>query len=246
MGQKEPTLLSHFSIVSTPIGNLGDISARASETLRNADTVLAEDTRVTRKLLTHLDAKADLERFDEHTAFSKTPIIVERVRGGESIALVSDAGTPTISDPGQILIDALLDAELPVTVIPGPSAITAALALSGLSADTFYFGGFLPRKVKARRDLLEALAPLETTLVFYESPKRLVKTLQACAEVLGDRRGAVTREMTKLHEEVVRAELPDLAARFEARDSIKGEIVLVIAPPRIERAPRVHVDKYGG
>ncbi|MCL2818543.1 MAG: SAM-dependent methyltransferase, partial [Actinomycetia bacterium] len=133
-----------------------------------------------------------------------------------------------------------------VRVIPGPSAVIAALVASGLPSDTFYFGGFLPRKAKALRDVLQTLATLDATLVFYESPQRLVKTLDACAEVLGERRAAVVRELTKMHEEVVRDQLPQLAAQFSARDSIKGEIVLVIALAQREKVARVHVDKYGG
>jgi len=235
-----------LSVVATPIGNLGDLSARAIEALRDADTVLAEDTRVTRKLLNHVKATAKLERFDEHTAFAKTPEIVERVLAGERIALVSDAGTPGISDPGQGLIDAVLQAEAGLlSVIPGPSAVITALTASGLPTDTFYFGGFLPRKAKALREALEAVVSLEATLVFYESPKRLVKTLEACAEVLGERDGAVARELTKLYEEVVRAPLSQLAEEFGARDSIKGEIVLVIAPAQKAKETRVHIDKYG-
>jgi 16S rRNA (cytidine1402-2'-O)-methyltransferase len=131
-----------------------------------------------------------------------------------------------------------------VTVIPGPSAVITALVASGLPTEPFYFGGFLPRKAKAQRERMESLAALDATLVFYESPKRLAKTLALCAEVWGDRQAAVARELTKIHEETVRAPLPKLAAEFEARDSIKGEIALVIAPPEKIRAPRVHVDKY--
>jgi len=236
-------------IVSTPIGNLGDLTARAREVLHNVETVLAEDTRVTRKLLSHIDAHPKVERFDEHTAFTKTPQIVERVCAGEKIALVSDAGTPGISDPGQILVDAALAAAGPqslVTVIPGPSAVIAALTASGLSSETFCFGGFLPRKAKAQRDVLESWAPLDTTLIFYESPKRLVHTLESCATVLGDRPAAVVRELTKVYEEIVRKPLPELVEEFRLRDSIKGEIVIIIAPVPKERTPRVHVDKYGG
>jgi len=241
-------------IVATPIGNLGDLSVRAIETLRSVDTVLAEDTRVTRKLLNHIEANPKLERFDEHTAYAKIPAIVERVMGGEQVALVSDAGTPGISDPGQALIDAVLatgeggvfslPATVPITVIPGPSAVIAALTASGLPTDSFYFGGFLPRKKKALRETLEALASLDTTLVFYESPKRVVTSLEAAAEILGQRRGAIVRELTKIHEEVVRGMLPQLAEQLKARDSIKGEIVLLIAPAQKVRTARVHVDKY--
>jgi 16S rRNA (cytidine1402-2'-O)-methyltransferase len=236
-------------IVSTPIGNLGDLTARASEVLQKVETVLAEDTRVTRKLLSHIDAHPKMERFDEHTAFAKTPQIVERVLAGEEIALVSDAGTPGISDPGQILADAVLTATGPrllVTVIPGPSAVVAALTASGLPSDTFYFGGFLPRKTKAQRDLLESLATLDATLIFYESPKRLVHTLESCVCVLDNRPAAVVRELTKVHEEVIRKPLVGLVEEFSLRDSIKGEIVIIIASVPKERTPRVHVDKYGG
>ncbi|MCL2024667.1 MAG: 16S rRNA (cytidine(1402)-2'-O)-methyltransferase [Coriobacteriia bacterium] len=249
-------------VVSTPIGNLGDLSVRAREVLGEVETVLAEDTRVTGKLLAHIGATPRVERFDEHTAYAKTPVIVERVLAGEDIALVSDAGTPGVSDPGQTLIDAVLmaakaeavtTASVPVTVIPGPSALVAALTASGLASDTFYFGGFLSRKAKAQREALEALALpdavfADATLIFYESPHRLVRTLETCAAVFGAgrRRAAVVRELTKLHEEVVRGTLPELAATFAARDSIKGEIVIIIEAPRRERIPRVHLDKYEG
>jgi len=255
-------------LVSTPIGNLEDLSGRARRILQSVDTVLAEDTRVTRKLLNHIEARPKIERFDEHTAFAKTSEIVERVLAGEDIALVSDAGTPGISDPGQALVDAVLQAEtrdelsaasdsdaasnkshLPtaklVTVIPGPSAVVAALTASGLPSDTFYFGGFLPRKQKARCDLLERLSELDATLVFYESPKRLLKTLEAISEVFSTRHCAVVRELTKMHEEVVRGTPVQLLEQFSARDSIKGEIVLIIAPEPKERIKRVHIDKYG-
>ena len=233
-------------IVATPIGNLGDLSSRAADTLRKVQTVLAEDTRVTRKLLAHLDAHPDLERFDEHTAYAKTPALVKRLQKGEHIALVSDAGTPTISDPGAVLIDAVREAGLAITIIPGPSAVVAALVASGFPADSFYFGGFLPRKEKAQRDALDALVDLDTTLVFYESPRRLVRTLETCAAVLADERhGAVARELTKVHEEVVRGSLRELAREFSAREGIKGEIVLIVAPPAKQPNTRVHIDKYG-
>jgi 16S rRNA (cytidine1402-2'-O)-methyltransferase len=285
-------------IVSTPIGNLGDITHRAVDVLGRVDTVLAEDTRVTRKLLNHIDVRPKVERFDEHTAYAKTPGIVARVLAGEEIALVSDAGTPGISDPGQMLVDAVLKAKegdtngfsatesiidettgstsldeinsrselvcpnvsssskengfispVPqkenfVTVIPGSSAVIGALTASGLSSDAFYFGGFLPRKEKARCDSLETLASLDATLIFYESPLRLVKTLESCVSVLGNRKAAVVRELTKLHEEVIRAPLQGLVEEFNVRDSIKGELVIVIAPPIKEKVRRVHVDKY--
>ena len=236
-------------VVSTPIGNLGDLSPRAADALKSVDTVLAEDTRVTRKLLNHIDAHPKVERFDDHTAYAKTPGIVDRIIHGEKIGIVSDAGTPGISDPGQALIDAVLDAGEPsslVTVIPGPSAVIGALTASGLPADTFYFGGFLPRKPAQIKAELERLGFLDTSLIFYESPKRIAKTLGILAEIMPDRRAAIIRELTKRYEEVTRATLAELAVVFGARDSIKGEIVLVIAPVAVKKEPRVHVDKYGG
>jgi len=218
-------------VCATPIGNLGDVTSRVLDALQSADVVLAEDTRVTRKLFARYEITTPLERYDEHTAARRTPEIVARIEAGGTFALVSDAGTPGISDPGALLVDAVLAAELPVDVLPGPSAIITALVASGLPTHAFYFGGFLPRKAGERARLLETLSGLEATLVFYESPRRTQATLADLARTFPRRQGAMARELTKLHQEVVRGGLADLAEQIGARESLKGEVVVLIGPP---------------
>jgi len=225
-------------VCATPIGNLGDVTLRVLDALRDADIVAAEDTRVSKKLLARYEIDTRLERCDEHTVERQTPALIDRMRCGEVIALVSDAGTPGVSDPGSRLVDACIEAGVPVEVLPGASAILAALVASGLPTHAFYFGGFLPRKVGERRRALEALAELDATLVFYESPNRSGVTLTAIAEALPGRQAAMARELTKLHEEIVRGPIETLAAEISARELIRGEVVLVIGPPpRVERQP---------
>ena len=216
-------------IVATPIGNLGDLSARAADTLRNVDRILAEDTRVTAKLLAHIGAKAPMSRYDDHSSEAERGRIVARL-GEEAIALVSDAGTPLISDPGYKLVRAARAAGFQVHTIPGPSAAIAALTLAGLPTDRFLFAGFLPAKAKARAEAIAEIATIRATSVFYESGPRLGDTLAALAEILGARDAAVIREITKLHEECVTGALPELASRY-ANAAPKGEIVIVVAPP---------------
>jgi len=218
-------------VCATPIGNLGDVTARVIDALRSADVVLAEDTRVTKKLFARYDIDTPLERYDEHTAARKTPQVVARISGGQTVALVSDAGTPGISDPGSHLVDAALAALLPVDVLPGPSAIITALVASGLPTHAFYFGGFVPRKSGERARLLATLESLDATLVFYESPHRTPATLLDLAAAFPGRSGAMARELTKLHQEVVRGSLPVIAEQIAARDSLKGEVVLLVGPP---------------
>ncbi len=225
-------------VCPTPIGNLGDVTARVLEALRQADGVLAEDTRVTRKLLTRYAIETPLERFDEHVAARRTPELVQRLLGGARLALVSEAGTPGISDPGSMLISAALDAGARVEVLPGPSAVVTALVASGLPTHAFYFGGFLPRKAGERSRLLAGLATLDATLIFYESPHRTAASLAALAEAFPARDGAMARELTKLHEEVVRGPLPELAAELADRESLKGEVVLLVGPPGESAPPR--------
>jgi 16S rRNA (cytidine1402-2'-O)-methyltransferase len=217
-------------ICATPIGNLGDVTLRVLEALKSADTVLAEDTRVTRKLFSRYLITTPLERYDEHTAV-RTPEVIERIRGGETIALVSDAGTPGISDPGSILVDAAIAADVLVDVLPGAAAVIAALVASGLPTWAFYFAGFLPRKAGDRTRLLASLAPLEATLIFYESPRRTGATLRGLAEAFPGRSGAMARELTKLHEEIVRGPLTELAEQISERELLKGEVVLLVGPP---------------
>ena len=201
-------------IVATPIGNLGDLSPRAADTLRRAALVLAEDKRVTAKLLKHAGAKTKLANYSDHTSEADRDTIVARL-GEEAIALVSDAGTPLISDPGYKLVRAAREAGQSVHTVPGPSAVIAALTLAGLPTDRFLFAGFLPPKDKARRDALTDLAGIRATLVFYESGPRLADTLTAIRDVLGEREAAVIREISKLYEESVTGSVSELADRYE-------------------------------
>ena len=216
-------------VVATPIGNLGDLSPRAVDTLRNADLILAEDTRVSGKLLAHAESRAPMIRYDDHSSASAREAIVSRL-GSEAVALVSDAGTPLISDPGYKLVRAAREAGHAITTIPGPSAAIAALTLAALPTDRFLFAGFLPPKAKARSDAIAELADVRATLVFYESGPRLTDTLEALSELLGAREAAVAREITKLHEECVTGTLIELAERY-ADTAPKGEIVIVVGPP---------------
>jgi len=216
-------------IVATPIGNLGDLSPRAADTLRHANRILAEDTRVTVKLLAHIGAKVPMVRYDDHTSDAERDRIVDRL-GEESIALVSDAGTPLISDPGYKLVRAARAAGHAVHTVPGPSAAIAALTLAGLPTHRFLFLGFLPTKAKARSDVIAEVASVRASLVLYESGPRLGDTLQALAAQLGGRDAAIAREITKLHEECVTGTLQELAQHY-AQTAPKGEIVIVVGPP---------------
>lgn len=229
-------------VCATPIGNLADVTLRVLDALREADVVLAEDTRVTRKLLRRYGIETQLERYDENTAARRTPEIVSRIDAGETVAVVSDAGTPGLSDPGTRLVAACASAGLPVEVLPGPSAVLGALVSSGLPTHAFYFGGFLPRKAGERRALLGGLSALDASLVFFESPKRTAASLGSVAEVLPGRRSAVVRELTKLHEEVARGRIEQLAEEFSARPDLKGEVVIVIGPPEADAAPEADPD----
>jgi 16S rRNA (cytidine1402-2'-O)-methyltransferase len=217
-------------VCATPIGNLGDVTLRVLDALRDADLIAAEDTRITRRLLDRYDIVTPLEPYHAHNLERRTPVLVERMSAGARVALVSDAGTPGVSDPGAHLVDACLNAGVPVEVLPGPSAIVAALVASGLPTHAFYFGGFLPRKAGERRQRLASLASLDATLVFYESPRRTAATLASLAEALPGRDAAMARELTKIHEEVVRGPVADLAAAIAGRE-LKGEVVLLVGPP---------------
>ena len=218
-------------VCATPIGNLGDVTLRVLDALRDADVIAAEDTRVTRKLLSRYEIHTPLEPYHAKNLAARTPALVDRIAAGAVIALVSDAGTPGISDPGAHLVDACIDAGLSIDVLPGASAIVTALVASGLPTHAFYFGGFLPRKAGDRRRALEKVAGLDATLLFYESPHRAAATLASVAEVLPGRRAAMARELTKFFAEVVRAPVEELAERLDARE-LKGEIVLVVGPPQ--------------
>jgi len=218
-------------VCATPIGNLGDVTLRVLDALRTADVIAAEDTRVTRKMLSRYDIHTPLEAYHEHNRMAKTPELVDRMERGERIALVSDAGTPGISDPGEDLVDGCLEAGVPVEVLPGASAILTALVASGLPSHSFYFGGFLPRRAGERSRALKRLIDLDATLVFYESPGRAAATLASLAEAFPGRAAALARELTKLHEEVARAEIGELAGLFAERQ-LKGEVVILVGPPR--------------
>lgn len=222
-------------LVATPIGNLKDISLRALETLREADVIACEDTRHTRKLLNAYNISKPLVSYHEHNEASRSAELLKRAATGESVAIVSDAGTPGISDPGSVIVRKAVEVGVKVVPIPGAAAFVAAVTASGLPADSVFFGGFLPSRAGERRRRLFELVTVPATLVLYESPKRLAKSLADCANVLGNRSAAYGRELTKLHEEFVRGDLQTLAAEA-AGVSIKGEIVLVIDRPRKDAA----------
>ncbi|MNS40729.1 Ribosomal RNA small subunit methyltransferase I [compost metagenome] len=228
-------------LVATPIGNLRDMTLRALDVLAAADLVLAEDTRVTAKLLTAYGLRARLERCDDHASARAAEIAVERLKAGEVVALVSDAGTPLVSDPGYVVARAAIAEGLPVHPVPGASSLLAALCLAGQPADRVLFAGFLPPKSGARKTMLEELRTGRQTLVFFESGPRLKDSLTDMAEVLGDRPAAVTRELTKLYEEAVRGTLAELAADPRC-DAPKGEIVVVIGPGEAEVASAADAD----
>lgn len=219
-------------VCATPIGNLQDVSLRLLETLRQVDVVAAEDTRRTLKLLNAHSIRRPLVSFHEHNARRRLPELLRRLHAGQSVALVTDAGTPVISDPGAELVRAAHEAGIAVRVIPGPSAVVAALAIAGLPAEPFWFEGFLPARRRARLERLEQLRALPATLVFFEAPHRLADSLADMAAVLGDREAALARELTKVHESVVRDTLPGLARRVaQGEVPSVGELTLVVGPP---------------
>jgi 16S rRNA (cytidine1402-2'-O)-methyltransferase len=216
-------------VVATPIGNLGDLSARAVETLTQATRVAAEDTRRTRGLLTHLGLSKPLERLDAHASAHDIARVVEHLQAGETIALVTDAGTPVVSDPGTELVRAAVEAGVHVVPIPGPSAVLTALVASGLSGGSFRFLGFLPRKGSERRDELEKIRSTPEVVVLFESPERTLETLADLARIMPQRRCVVARELTKMHEEFVRGTLEELVRTLENRELL-GEVTLVLGP----------------
>jgi 16S rRNA (cytidine1402-2'-O)-methyltransferase len=214
-------------IVATPIGNLGDISTRAADTLRSVDVVACEDTRHTQKLLNHLGIKKKLISYHEHNEESRSDELITTLSEGKSVAVVSDAGTPAINDPGFRIVRKAIENGIEIVSIPGPAAFVTALAASGLPTDSFLFGGFLPAKKGERQKRLMQLADVPATLIFYEAPHRLAAALSDFLSVLGDRNAVVARELTKMHEEFVRGKLSCLAAHFDTHTP-KGEIVLLI------------------
>ncbi len=233
-----PKLAAGLYIVATPIGNLGDITLRALETLAGADLIACEDTRVTRKLLDRYAIATRSTPYHDHNATQARPKLLRRLAEGAAIALVSDAGTPLVSDPGFKLVCAAQEAGHPVTALPGPSALLAALSVAGLPSDQFLFAGFLPPKQAARRARIAELNRIPATLVLFESGPRIAATLTDLAAGLGQREAALCRELTKMHEEIRRGDLATLA-HGAAEGEVRGEFVLVIAPPRAPESPSV-------
>ena len=243
MSDRKTPLDPGLYIVATPIGNLGDITLRALEVLRGVDRIACEDTRVTHRLLARYGIETPLVAYHEHNAAAMRPKLLARLAAGERIALVSDAGTPLIADPGYKLVAAAAEAGIAVRSVPGPSALAAALSVAGLPTDRVLFLGFLPAKRGARRAALEAVAGVPASLVIYEGPHRLAKSLADMCDVLGDRAAALCRELTKLHEEVRRDRLGRLAAAVAVGEiAARGEIVLVIAPPEARTTPSHDLD----
>jgi 16S rRNA (cytidine1402-2'-O)-methyltransferase len=232
-----PALAPGLHIAATPIGNLGDITLRALEALAGADVIACEDTRVTRKLLDRYGIDTPLTPYHEHNAAEARPKILRRLSAGEAVVLVSDAGTPLVSDPGFKLVAAVRAEGHAVTALPGASATLAALTVAGLPTDRFFFEGFLPPKEAARRTRIAELARIPATLVLFESGPRLAASLADLADGLGERAAAVCRELTKLHEEVRPAMLAELARHYADDAETRGEIVLVVAPPAEETQP---------
>lgn len=237
---------SGLIVVATPIGNLGDISLRALDALREADLILCEDSRVTAKLARAHGITTPFFAYHEHNADRVRPAVIERLKKGELMALVSDAGTPLVSDPGYKLVRACHEAGIPVTVAPGASAVLGALVVAGLPTDRFFFAGFLPPKRAGRLAALKALAAVPGTLVLFESPRRLAESLADMAAALGDREAAVVRELTKLYEEVRRGRLSELATAYDAAEPPKGEIVVVVGGPaaRDEEVSAAALDRH--
>jgi 16S rRNA (cytidine1402-2'-O)-methyltransferase len=215
-------------IVSTPIGNREDITLRALRILKEVDLIAAEDTRHTSLLLRHFGIHTPLTSYFEGNEFKKKEFFLSKLKQGDQIALVSDAGTPGISDPGFRLIKTAIENEIPIVPIPGPSAVIAALSVSGLPTDSFLFKGFLPHKMKKRRDLLKELEDIRETLIFYESPHRISQTLKDIYEVLGEREIVLSRELTKIYEEVLRGKVTEIQSQIGVR-KLKGEITLLVS-----------------
>ena len=233
-------------LVATPIGNLADITHRAIQVLQHVSLIACEDTRHTQKLLQHYGIKTKTISYHDHNEQQRAAQLIDLLKEGSDVAVVSDAGTPSISDPGFRLVRAAIENEVPVVPVPGPSALISALVAAGLPTDEFFFAGFLPSKLNARRTRLTELKPVPGTLIFYEAPHRLSATLKDAYEILGEREAAVARELTKLHEEIRRGRLSELANYYANEDNARGEIVVlidrnVISDPTNEAAPRQSV-----
>ena len=240
--QDRGDLAAGLYLLATPIGNAGDISLRALKVLRGASVIAAEDTRVTAKLLAIHGIQRPLIAYNDHNGQQMRPRVLARLEQGEAVVLVSDAGTPLVSDPGYKLVREAIAAGLPVVAVPGPSAVLAGLTLSGLPSDRFLFAGFLPAKAGERQGMLEELKSVRATLIFFESAQRLGETLAAMSGVLGERAAAVARELTKLHEEVRRGRLSELAANYQKTGAPKGEVTLLVGPPAEAAADTAKVD----
>lgn len=234
--------MGKLSVVGTPIGNLGDISPRALEVLRSCDFIAAEDTRVSIKLLNHFEIKKPMISYYEHNLRERGEQIVARILAGEHCAIVTDAGMPCISDPGEDLVRLCVEHDIDIEVIPGPSALIAALAISGLPTSRFSFEGFLSVKKSSRRPHLEAVAHLPHTLIFYEAPHKLPATLNDMLAVFGDRRIALARELTKLHEEVIRTTLSQAAAYYK-ENAPRGEFVLLVEGCREKKEEQIPLEQ---
>jgi 16S rRNA (cytidine1402-2'-O)-methyltransferase len=230
-------------LVATPIGNLEDITLRALRVLREADLIACEDTRQTRKLLQHYGIQKPVVSYHEHNEAQRAEELVRRLQQGLDVALVSDAGTPLLADPGYRVAKSAAEAGFTVQPVPGPSALVAALAASGLPTDAFYFGGFLPARQGQRRRALEALAQERATLVFYEAPHRILETLEDVEAVLGPRQVVIARELTKIHEEFLRGAAGEVRQTLAARGSVKGEITLLIGKAEAAQAPDTPVEQ---
>lgn len=224
-------------LISTPIGNLGDLSPRALEALKRVDLIAAEDTRVTGNLLHKFGIKTKMISYHEHNAEKSGTLILEALSRGEKVGLVSDAGTPLVSDPGYRLVQDVISRGYKISAIPGPSAPIMALILSGLPSDRFFFGGFLPSKSGERKRYLEEVKDIPSSLIFFETAPRLMASLTDIIEILGNRPAAIARELTKLYEEILRGNLSELIMQLSDRETLKGEIVLVIGPPLPKAAP---------
>lgn len=222
-------------IIASPIGNLGDITLRAIETLKSSNLIACEDTRITRRLLSHYNINIPTTAYHEHNANTALPRLIKRLKNNEIVSLISDAGTPLISDPGYRLVQAAIAEDILITTTPGPVAAIAALTLSGLPTDSFFFAGFLPPKQTAKKNRIYQLANVPSTLIFYESPRRLSQTLKEMANIYGNRPAALVREISKKFEEVRRGTIRELSNELNALGQPRGEIVLLIGPPTPEK-----------
>lgn len=240
-----PHALEHppgLYIIATPIGNLQDITLRALDVLKHAQLIACEDTRVSHKLLNHYGITAKTLSYNDHNGAARRPTLLKALREGHIVALISDAGTPLISDPGYKLVNAVREDGHFITALPGASSVLTALCLSGLPSDQFFFAGFLPVKAGAKKTSIEALKTIPGTLILFESARRLINTLSALHDILGNRNAAVMRELTKRYEEVKTESLETLIAHYETHGEPKGEIVIAIAPPLSTFAPLTDED----